>query len=409
MDAATGRSLTYGELAHQVERAAAGFAAERPRARATWWRSSPPTRPSGSSPATARSRRAAWSAASTRSGPPTRSPRRSTTPPPGSSSPSARSRRPPGPPPRRRASAPGWCCSTGTSPRHRSALADLLACPDPAPDVVIDPAVDLALLPYSSGTTGLPKGVMLTHRACIANVLQTVAALQIGPDDRTLAVAPFSHAVGWGVVANCALRDGATVVTLPRFEPHAFLGAIQEHRITQTVVVPPVVLALARHPAVAEYDLSSLYLAGLRRGPAGRRPAAGVHGPARDPGRAGLRDDRGRRHDRGRPHRHPGHRRDRAGSCCPACRAGSTRSTGELWIRSAALMTGYLGQPRRHGRHRRRRGLAAHRRRRPLRRERRAVRRRPDQRADQGEGLPGGARRAGGRAARRTPRSPTRR
>ena len=57
-------------------------------------------------------------------------------------------------------------------------LADLLACPDPAPDVAIDPAVDLALLPYSSGTTGLPKGVMLTHRACIANVLQTVAALQ---------------------------------------------------------------------------------------------------------------------------------------------------------------------------------------------------------------------------------------
>ena len=223
-------------------------------------------------------------------------------------------------------------------------LTDLLACPDPAPDVVIDPAVDLALLPYSSGTTGLPKGVMLTHRACVANVLQTVAALRIGPDDRTLAVAPLSHAVGWGVVANCAFHVGATVVTLPRFEPHAFLGAIQEHRITQTVVVPPVVLALARHPAVADYDLSSLNWLACGAAPLGadlqrecmaRLGIPVVQGFGMTEAVATIAADR----------------IDTdvvAGSCgqlLPGVQARIDPMTGELWIRSAAQMAGYLGNP----------------------------------------------------------------
>ena len=228
--------------------------------------------------------------------------------------------------------------------RDTLALADLLACPDPAPDVAVDPAKDLALLPYSSGTTGLAKGVMLTHRACIANVVQTVAALQIGPDDRTLAVAPFSHAVGWGVVANCALRTGATVVTLPRFEPHAFLGAIQEHRITQTVVVPPVVLALARHPAVADYDLSSLNWLACGAAPMGadlqrecmaRLGIPVVQGFGMTEVVATIAADRV-------------DTPVTAGSCghlLPGVQARIDPESGELWIRSPALMTGYLGRP----------------------------------------------------------------
>ena len=223
-------------------------------------------------------------------------------------------------------------------------LTDLLACTDAAPDVVIDPAVDLALLPYSSGTTGLPKGVMLTHRACIANVLQTVAALRIGPEDRTLAVAPFSHAVGWGVVANCALHIGATIVTLPRFEPHAFLGAIQEHRVTQTVVVPPVVLALARHPAVADYDLSSLVWLACGAAPLGadlqreciaRLGIPVVQGFGMTEAVATIAAD-------------PIDTDVVAGSCgqlLPGVQARIDPMTGELWIRSAAQMAGYLGNP----------------------------------------------------------------
>ena len=116
----------------------------------------------------------------------------------------------------------------------------------------------IAMLPYSSGTTGLPKGVMLTHRACVANVVQMLTAMPVTPRDVVLAVAPFFHAVGLTVLACRALLSGATLVTLPRFEVAGFLAAIQVHRVTQTVVVPPIAQALAKHPAVDDYDLSSL-------------------------------------------------------------------------------------------------------------------------------------------------------
>ena len=150
-----------------------------------------------------------------------------------------------------------------------TAFAELLTHGDDPPPVVIDPAVDLALLPYSSGTSGLPKGVMLTHRACVANVLQQQPSFTLGPDDRSLAVAPFFHATGFGVVAGGGLHVGATVVTMPRFDVEAFLGLIQEHRITTLVVVPPIVLALAKHPAVDRYDLSSLRWVGCGAAPLG--------------------------------------------------------------------------------------------------------------------------------------------
>jgi acyl-CoA synthetase (AMP-forming)/AMP-acid ligase II len=152
----------------------------------------------------------------------------------------------------------------GTTP-----FADLLRHGDEPPDVPLDPAVDLALLPYSSGTSGLPKGVMLTHRACVANLMQQKAAFPFGEDDRVLAVAPFFHAVGFGVVANGALHGGATLVTLPRFEIEQFLGLIEQHRITTTVVVPPIVVAMTKHPAVDRVDLSSLRWIGCGAAPLG--------------------------------------------------------------------------------------------------------------------------------------------
>ena len=138
------------------------------------------------------------------------------------------------------------------------AFAELLTHGATPPDVTIDPAVDLALLPFSSGTSGLPKGVQLTHRACVANVLQQRAAICYATTDRVLGVAPFFHAVGFAVIANAALHAGAAIVTMPRFEIETFLRFVEHHRITATVVVPPIVHALAKHPAVDRYDLSSL-------------------------------------------------------------------------------------------------------------------------------------------------------
>jgi acyl-CoA synthetase (AMP-forming)/AMP-acid ligase II len=99
---------------------------------------------------------------------------------------------------------------------------------------------------------------MLTHRACLTNVAQMLTATPASATDRVLAVAPFFHAVGFVVLAARALFGGATLVTLPRFDMIDFLAALQDHRITQTVVVPPIVNALAKHPAVDQYDLSSL-------------------------------------------------------------------------------------------------------------------------------------------------------
>ena len=136
-------------------------------------------------------------------------------------------------------------------------FARLLAPGAPPPAVDVG-ASDLALLPCSSGTSGLPKSVLLTHRACVANVLQQRYAVPYSEQDRVLAVAPFFHATGFFVVANGVLYDGGTVVTMPRFDLEQMLEMIQTYRITATVVVPPIVLALAKHPAVDRYDLSSL-------------------------------------------------------------------------------------------------------------------------------------------------------
>ncbi|MET7380752.1 4-coumarate--CoA ligase family protein [Streptomyces sp. NPDC005526] len=144
-----------------------------------------------------------------------------------------------------------------SAPGHRS-LVDMLASAAPEPSVAVDPARDVAALPYSSGTTGVPKGVMLTHQQIATNLAQLEPLITAGPGDRILAVLPFFHIYGLTALMNAPLRKGATVVVLPRFELETFLAAVQDHRITGLYVAPPIVLALAKHPAVARYDLSSL-------------------------------------------------------------------------------------------------------------------------------------------------------
>ncbi|WP_240137790.1 4-coumarate--CoA ligase family protein [Streptomyces sp. MUM 178J] len=148
-----------------------------------------------------------------------------------------------------------YVCDTADG--HVSVL-DMLGSTAPEPEVAIDPAEDVAALPYSSGTTGVPKGVMLTHRSIATNLAQLAPAIPMGPGDRILAVLPFFHIYGLTALMNAPLRHGATVVVLPRFELGTFLAAIEKHRINGLYVAPPIVLALAKHPAVADYDLSCL-------------------------------------------------------------------------------------------------------------------------------------------------------
>ncbi|GHH46989.1 AMP-binding protein [Streptomyces candidus] len=144
-----------------------------------------------------------------------------------------------------------------SAPGHRSVL-DLLASTDPEPQVDIDPRTDVAALPYSSGTTGVPKGVMLTHHSIATNMAQLHPFIPVKPGDRVLAVLPFFHIYGLTALMNIPLSHGATVVTLPRFDLEQFLKAIQDERINALFVAPPIVLALAKHPAVERYDLSSV-------------------------------------------------------------------------------------------------------------------------------------------------------
>jgi acyl-CoA synthetase (AMP-forming)/AMP-acid ligase II len=117
---------------------------------------------------------------------------------------------------------------------------------------------DIAALPYSSGTTGLSKGVQLTHRNLVANLLQAMPLRWSSPYTRHLAVIPMSHIYGAAAVMNWVLHHRGLVVTMQRFELTAFLQAVAEHRIEHLSVVPPIMLALARSSLVDSYDLSSL-------------------------------------------------------------------------------------------------------------------------------------------------------
>jgi acyl-CoA synthetase (AMP-forming)/AMP-acid ligase II len=125
----------------------------------------------------------------------------------------------------------------------------------PLPDISAD---DSALVLYSSGTTGLPKGVQLTHRSVVSGLRAMQVPDPVGADDVVLAVLPMHHIAGLHIVLNHALAAGATVVTLPSFDLETFLDAIARHHVTRFVAAPPIVLALAKHPAVDRYDLSSL-------------------------------------------------------------------------------------------------------------------------------------------------------
>lgn len=129
---------------------------------------------------------------------------------------------------------------------------------EPMSQVPVDINSQIVVLPYSSGTTGMPKGVMLSHYNLVANLAQSSPVLQYGENEVALAVLPFFHIYGMQVLMNGLLAEGVTVVTMPRFDMEQALSLIEKHKVTQFYAVPPIVLGLAKHPAVDQFDLSSL-------------------------------------------------------------------------------------------------------------------------------------------------------
>lgn len=137
-------------------------------------------------------------------------------------------------------------------------LGDLIAQQAPPPEVSFDPATHVAVLPYSSGTTGKAKGVMLSHTNLVANVQQCRPVLDVEQDDRVLALLPFFHIYGMTVLLNIALKKRARLVTMPRFDLTEFLRIIQDHGCTYLFIAPPIAVALAKHPIIEQYDLSKV-------------------------------------------------------------------------------------------------------------------------------------------------------
>ncbi len=147
--------------------------------------------------------------------------------------------------------------------RHIHAIEDVWnlsaeAPPEPRP-VDLNPDVDLAALPYSSGTTGLPKGVMLTHYNLTSNVRQTLATGLTDSYAVLLDFLPFFHIYGMTVLMACGFAIGATQVVMSRFDPSLCLDLIQRHRITNLYAVPPALMALANFPDTGRFDISSLH------------------------------------------------------------------------------------------------------------------------------------------------------
>ena len=225
------------------------------------------------------------------------------------------------------------------------------------PPLLAQVPVDLArhplALPYSCGTTGLPKGVMLSHRNLVANLDQVIAVAGLRGGETSVAFLPFFHIYGMQVLMNVHLVAGVTLVTMPRFDLPTFLGHLQNHKVRMAMAVPPVVNAMAKHPVVGQFDLSALKVFLWAAAPLGAELSAACAARLNGIGMQGygMTELRPVSHFSSPDH----HKTGAAGIALPntICKLVDPEigalmdqgQEGELWIKGPQVMLGYLNNP----------------------------------------------------------------
>ena len=147
-------------------------------------------------------------------------------------------------------------CGDGPAPEGMLSLETLLAETAPVPDEGAS-GTDLAGVFYTGGTTGYPKGVMLTHASLLYNSMANLVEMPYHDGEIVLAAPPLFHQAGMCVVLRAFIRT-SRVVIIPNFTPLEIMQAVQKERCTFTLLVPTMVQMLVDHPDFSKYDLSSL-------------------------------------------------------------------------------------------------------------------------------------------------------
>lgn len=227
----------------------------------------------------------------------------------------------------------------------------------------LDPQHDLAFLVYSSGTTGHPKGVMLSHSNIVSNMAMGQVAecdnlsWEGGPSgegDKMLAFLPFYHIYGLTCIIHQAMLSGLTTIVMPRFDIEKFCATIQREKITFVYIVPPVVLLLVKHPVVDKYDLSSLRMMNSGAAPLTRELVDAVYKRLKVPLKQGYGLSETSPTTHAQPWHHWNSTIGSVGILLPNQTAKYMSAeetelpvgqTGELWIKGPNIFKGYHKNP----------------------------------------------------------------
>ncbi len=234
-------------------------------------------------------------------------------------------------------------------------LATLMAGNRLAPPPAEMAETDVAVILYTSGTTGHPKGAMLTHLNIAHSVLHYQACMKLGPDDRSALAVPASHVTGLIAVIAAMLHVGGAIVMVPAFRAESFVALMQAERVTHTLMVPVMYKLCLLHPSFADADLGAWRIGGYGGAP---MPMATIDALAeRLPGLT-LINAYGATETTSPATMMPmGHTRDHVDSVGVALPAADVcvmdeygrelppGETGELWIAGPMVVPGYWANP----------------------------------------------------------------